>query len=871
MKTPALPVQFPTPSLEGRSALKKIGFWILALFSSPGTSKDAQESKVIPKSQPSAKTQDADAIEYCHHPRHGTFPQAREFFALSRTETGKVISVFQCTDPRCREYVAAIITRNYGQKNVRVVLRGKNFQSRPEPRAYPVPPQNPATPRRMTPQHRPLVRAKLKPAAALLMAVGISLLFVGCGKSYHTHVSPEEHISKASRVEIDGRDAGKIKRVYVDSTGQQVAEFTTSEPLLRGTVRIRNNGVIALNTGNATAQPLPSGSVIPVESPFSFATKKWSNNALAILALAAVAAVICLRRFLTFQAAAPFLPILAAVGLALVTAYSAHDVAVPTIQKFQSKFRSARPPATVENPAQTMAAGGWNGKARSIENQLVEFLRTPTDSARLLAFVAMFLVTLPVYALLISWLFRKLSYQSVAYGLLFFAAIGVAPSLASDAAYTRDSLRDEQRFAQQSLAEVERDLSAASRFLDSRLAGAPEHLVRALFLTDLAAIRLENQPDRISGLKSAFGYIRSEEQRKLNVSYADLRQQLQAAQLEAAKLSERCNAVTTNQTTVLTVFQAKQADYRELIRAGLGDVKTVLENCNRLVLQTAKAETVEKQENSKTAADMARLQRGQVELQNQLAAMRRIQAQPAAVPAIVMTNIVRLTNTIKFTNLVETVVTSPPLTVVETRIVTNTVVVVTNLPPPHAAITGFLDQTNIPAVVASSTSVPAVVEVVTEEPASSPYSLSTTQGFNLPGSILVGVAALIVVVVLITTTALRQRASEVILFDPATGSEVTLQIQSGSDCVVLDTPPRVIPLGTQGNLPAIQRDWRGRAQLVPGTSGITLNGDPVFGSPILKPNDQLASTAPGTSQWEFRDIARWDHHESNSNPLNAEY
>jgi hypothetical protein len=504
-----------------------------------------------------------------------------------------------------------------------------------------------------------------------LVAVGLIILVVGCNKSYRTVLGPEENITQSSSVEIDGRsDAGKIKRIYTDSRGQRVAEFTAgSEALRQGTIRVRGNDVIALRTENATGQPLGAGTFIPVESNLTFAAKKWGTSALAILAVAAVAAVICLRRFLAFQAAAPFIPILIAAGLALLTAYSAHGFVVPAIKELQTKIHPASPPATVQNGAQTMAAGGWNEKARSIENQVVEFLRTPADAARLLAFLAMFLITLPVYACLISWLFRKLRYRPAVCGLLLLAAL---PGAANAASVKREDVET-------SLGKVEalalraEELGAEARRLDK--AGlkdqAQVYAARAYFSCDRAA-DIEDVPAKQIASISAW---RASSETKATFQSRLLSSAQRRAGVEDA-LAEIAGAITNSLTRIYLI---ERANVKSRIRAGDTDEERLigqllalsrvpqslvrehvvsLQNLDRLTFEAGKIRLPDgqvitlsdnkpspepkRQEDGKTAADLARLQNEQGELQAQVAELRRTQQDTnRTVPrTIIVTNIV---------------------------------------------------------------------------------------------------------------------------------------------------------------------------------------------------------------------------------------
>src|SRR6185369_9865167 len=158
---------------------------------------------------------------------------------------------------------------------------------------------------------------------------------------------------------------------------------------------------------------------------------------------------------------------------------------------------------------------------------------------------------------------------------------------------------EEQRIIQEAISEAQRNLDTSTRFFDGSFSGAPERLVQAFFLSDLAAIRIEGEPDRIAQLKVSFGRTKSEEQRKLSGVYNSLREQIQAVQLDAAKLCQRVNTAT-NTPTLLRTFQSRQADYRNQIRGGFSDPKIVLDECNRHVAAELAANVETKQkENEK--------------------------------------------------------------------------------------------------------------------------------------------------------------------------------------------------------------------------------------------------------------------------------
>lgn len=701
----------------------------------------------------------------------------------------------------------------------------------------------------------PNMTTRIKQMLKLLAMVGLLIAVVGCNKTYKTVLGPEETISESSTVEIDGRaNAGKIRRVYTDANGHRVAVFNTgTESLRHGTVRVRANGVIALSTENAGGQPLEAGAFIPTESTLSVAAKKWGKSALALLAVAAIAAVVCFRRFLAFQAAAPFIPLLVATALAVLTAYSAHGFVVPVVQTFQAKVQSSGAVANTVPSANPIPSAGWSRKAKQMENEVIGFLQSPTDAPRLLAFVLTFIVTLPLFACLIAWLFKKLAHQPAACGLLFVFVMASGPANAATGgvSYSREFLRDEQRFCQQTLSEVERELASASRLLDANLSGSPENLVRALFLCDLAGIRLEGEPDRIQQLKSSLGYTRTEEQKRLNAIYADLRQQLQIVQLDATKLSERCKSASSVKT-VLHVFLEKQTDYRNLVRAGLADVKTVLAECNRPLIQNGNAAkpAPKPEADDATTTELARMQKEQADLQGQFAQLKREQneaAQRFAAPQIVV-----ITNEVRTEKLVPVPTPAPPP---EIRYVTNTILATetnrTEEPPIEKAITngeGVDEFSNneerqiqhINAEAASG-STGATVSEGSSASEASPLSQQRKTLFKL-NSVALWVAGGLILIGLVWVASLAMSGRTRVLQLARDGTPLgPFTIDSSDDVLVLETDPRVEHCSQAGGKATLRPTWRGTV-LDPGNESVTVNDEPVQQPRRLAPGDRLTAT-----------------------------
>ena len=630
-------------------------------------------------------------------------------------------------------------------------------------------------------------------------------------------------------------------------------------------VRVTGGNAIQLRTDQATGRPLRSGDYIRAESNLAVAAKTWGTKALAIIAVAAVLGVICLRRFLAFKAAAPFVPILAAVVLALVTAYAAHGAFVPFVRDFVLKSQAN---AQLQSQQPASSEAGWVGKAQGLEKQFAGFLRTPTDAPRLLSFVLSFVLALPIFACLIAWLFRKLACQPTVCGLLLLVALQSALNAAPGQPgvfYTRDFLKDEQRVCSQSLSEVERNLAAASRLLDANLSSAPEHLVRALFLNDLVGIRLEGQPDRIAQLKSSFGYTRSEEQRRLSAVYADLRQQLQTAQLDAAKLAERC-AAGTNVTTILQVFQARQTDYRNLIRAGVTDAKTILEDCNRQLIQFAQArkEEPKPQEDERTRDELARLQQEQTQLQSQLATLRLAQDEAAAQRPL-SPQVLVVTNEVRIETLVPTPAPPPKI-----EYVTNVLVITnqTEVPSQNEAVSQTLTATTNVAAVGSTNGAPASVlppvDLTTSGVTSAPVGadpkakviplpvITKARGpvFALNKTTLYVVGLILVAGFVWVALIMSGRRAHVLQLAQDGKPLEPFEIGSADDVVVLESVPRVEHRSQVDGQPSIRATWLGSI-LYPGRAAVAVNDTPVEKPKRLRAGDRVTAATSATESRTF--------------------
>ncbi|MDX1952174.1 MAG: hypothetical protein SFY81_08305 [Verrucomicrobiota bacterium] len=478
---------------------------------------------------------------------------------------------------------------------------------------------------------------------------------------------------------------------------------------------------------------------------------------------------------------------------------------------------------------------------------------------------------------------------------MFLVAFAFMPAIAAPQQngvfYTREFLKSEQGRSQESLSEIERNLESASRLLDAGLPGAPEQLVRASFLTDLVGIRLEGEADRISQLKSSLGYIRGEEQRKLNAVYAILRKQLQTAELRVASLNKQFNTRATT-SNIVQVFQSKQGEYRNLIRAGLTDVKTVLDDCTR---QLAQVKAVPQMEPSspdvgKTAAEVARLTREQGELQTQLTALRSAQEaerrKPAVQPPVTLIVTNEVVRTIEkpmpapapivITNIVEKSVPITTRTVVTNKVieyVTNVqkvfvdrpILSLSNSAPLQVAqanLPGRTFQTNAATPYVASKKVATNSEAVgldgkralppvegrTKVPPA-PLSLSLKLAAGAVGLILI--AGIFIIGI---ATHARNRLVKIELSEQTSGENHGVIVAGPGEVAILSNPPHSAPADMCGTASAIARDWFGRPVLV-ALGGIKLNGVSVAGRRRLRPGDQIAASEsfPATG-WIFQGV-----------------
>ncbi len=827
---------------------------IISLFWRRRQTELANTGKAAPEKKQPASKQQADEIYWCHTAHHGVSPVPRAFLARGRSDTGAEFSVFQCSDTSCRQFVAAVIRKDAREKSW-ILFRGHNYRLRPE--------------------HRP--NPGMRAARATLAVMCISVLLLGCGKNYKTIVAPDEGITKNSAVEIDGRlaDGGKVRKIYVDATGHQVAEFTTgSNQVKNGTVRIGGGNAIDLRTDKATGEILASGTFIPIESQVAYIADKWAGKGLALFGIAAILAAIAFRRFLGFRAAAPFIPVLAALALALITAYCTHDFLVPSVQEFQAKIHASKmADISNENP-QPPSGGEWTDKIRGIEKETVAFLSTPADNARLLAFLAVFVVALPVFAVLISWLFRKLACQPMAASLFLLLVIvnGV-----NGAPAKRENIEAAIRKTESIVLRAE-ELSADARRLDK--AGLKEQAqtsaVRAYFLCDQAAQAEDGNLPEIDSL-SAWGTsaqtktgmrarFSSTAQRRATIedalaeiAGATTNSLPQIYLLQRADVKNQIRAGDTDETRLLAQLSALAKIPQSLVRERVVSLRNVdrvtfeagkirLPNGQILAVANDAVSDTTVKGDQKTASDLADLRRNQAELQGGLAKLRRDQLAAANRP-LPEVRVVVITNEVRVEKLVTAPVLPPRIEYITNTIVatvTNTTIAAAISPPPVEPVRTqpVLAETNFaPAETAADAhSGPMPVPALKHE--KSVLKIDKTALY---------IGGLIVVVGFVVVASLMTTGRSRVLQIAENGKTLEpFEMHSTDDVLVLESVPRVGHRSQVDGKPSIRTTWRGSV-LDPGNESVTVNDSPIEKPKILRPGDRFTAVngETGTRTFDF--------------------
>jgi len=223
-------------------------------------------------------------------------------------------------------------------------------------------------------------------------------------------------------------------------------------------------------------------------------------------------------------------------------------------------------------------AQGGNGEFGRLQSAVAHFLATKPD-AGVVSLLVMSVVSLPVWVYFICWLwsaFRRGACAAITLVAICFLAM--EGNAASDGVtYTREFLRSEQQETQKLMIEVERHCVNAGRLLDTDLMlEFEDEMVRANFLLDAAEFRLNGHPARIERLKGApFLYVKSEEQKKLMVSYTKSIEQSRRLQLQLSEL-QKAAIEKGVECRLLKIYLSRREHFQQRIASGLKDSDVVL-------------------------------------------------------------------------------------------------------------------------------------------------------------------------------------------------------------------------------------------------------------------------------------------------------
>ncbi len=557
--------------------------------------------------------------------------------------------------------------------------------------------------------------------SSLAKIVGIILCligFVGCkpNLTLNTSSTPGE-VQTGAPVTVDGKTAGYVRTVSPRGEVEfAITNKLNAQTLRRGTVHVRERGKIALDTSAAdVAGPLlRNGDVVPTQSKAAHFARQWARSAGLLIGLAVIVLAICVAKLLLFKIAGPLVPFIAALLLAGFTAWILSPPLTPVIDRCYVKFAPQ-----ADSSATTQSADAGAGTLARWQSRMVGSLGTRPDP-HLISFVLIGVVALPL------WLWFICRMRSICHAsctivpAILLASVATVSAESSGTSFSRDFLVQEQAKALRFIADSEQACGKANRLAQAGLVSeASEELLRGNFYLDVAEITLCGQPDRLKNLKaSAFRYIASEERRRLTTEFELLTERVKVCQIQASTLHQRVTTLNEREATILQIYLAQQDRYRQRISDGLTDPRLVLAEARAVVrfgLPLVRAGLV----TSENASQCRLNDDATVTLPNGLIVARDGKAVTA--PAIVMTNTVRLTNTLTVTNIVEKVVTSPPLTVVKTRFVTNTVVVVTNPPLTLSPEIRYVTNT-VPSAKRAASAALAVL------PTNSPANVPTDQG-----------------------------------------------------------------------------------------------------------------------------------------------
>ncbi|MCI0538207.1 MAG: hypothetical protein L0Z50_23620 [Verrucomicrobiales bacterium] len=745
-----------------------------------------------------------------------------------------------------------------------------------------------------------------------LVAAGAMFLIVGCGKSYNATIGPDEGITKGSPVlagthEVPTRKVGEVRGVQVHDGQLQsafVVDKSFASEMREGVVRVRHQGAIELRMDLATGAPMKPGAYIPLTSTFSVTAKRWSKYTPLILGGAALVAVICFLKLLLLRAAGPWIPLILVFSLAFVTAYLTHAAFLPLTQSVHAKFSSdasARPATQADTE---------DGKVRQAEKSFIRYVSNPVDAPRLLAFLAIFVASLVPYALLVSWLRRKLSCPAVACAVALLAALPIGSATAAPVtSVKRDDVQREIEAVEALTLRAEQLATEARRLAKAGLPLPSQTVaVRAYFLTDRAAEAEAANIGRI-GMVSTW--------RMSADTKAAFRARYQtAAQRRAAIEDDIANtaATTTNSNNILRLYLLQREHIKARIRKGDSDEERLIKDLAKLSGTSAMASpliaagaltidtdyrvengniilpngevlalgvtrvpaTNQEPSEAKNTADIARLKREQQELQGAITELRRATEQTNSAPSVEHLKVLIVTN------IVEKAI--PVQLPSKIEFVTNTVFLPLKTEntesPGQDSLTNFQNSattesgnTSEGGDIAPDTSNPdrsLMVAPAREPETSSGKELSTSNTstgsqrlFRWPHGnayvlLLGGLFLLLVSAALVVSAVRRKGPFEIELGQiEENGIQAHRFTLDNGECLVLKNRPS-IEMKDESSETVIATNWRGVALLHPGTSQeVSLNGDPVHRPRALNPGDELRLQEQDTERtFVFRGVSQ---------------
>jgi hypothetical protein len=682
---------------------------------------------------------------------------------------------------------------------------------------------------------------------------------------------------------VDGQRAGEVKQVQVKD-GQLVAEFDVDRSaegqIRQGIIRVRNSNVVDLRTTtvDANAQPLSAGAFIPVQSALQHNLSKYTLNRTVLIVAAAL--VVALLLAVLFGRA--FKSGLVLAGLLLfstVSAWLLHPMLTPYVERLYATTANTGIAAAGAQPTSATTV-------QALQSKLQAILASRPDP-QIVAFIAALLVSLVIIACLIGLVKRAFVCRSAVCSLVWPAILCLSAATAvaapSGVSYTRDHLLGEQSLARRWLVDAGRDSDSAERFLGGGLIReAAEQLALASFQLDRADVSLEGQADRIGSLKSSpFAYVRSEEQRKLSVSYSSVLQQVRDAQERITILHKLCGATNT-QVAALNIYLVKRQDYRSRIRQGLAEGSVVLNELRQLSafpfalvrsgivtaenvalcrlnadgsVQLPTGATVLPDGKTKSKTDdqaLAQLKKDTQELRLRMEEMRRTQTadtKPAQAPFTNVTVVVvassPTTNAANTSSAISTHGTesSLPASTQEVRRVVATPVVATPSRPRSPEADSWTNHAQ--ATVASSvteTNAKALPATATESRPPIPPAAVSKSRLPLAFALVGGSAVIVLILVGFAWAATLRGRPYTLALAMESGETRTEELAALEDTLVLGTSITRDHASTADPSPRIAIGWRGLT-LHPGSTGsVGVNDTPTNRTRRLHPGDRIAVT-----------------------------